>query len=89
MTNEVRLATLLAEGKLHSTEAGIIDIVLKSGVDQLSDKQRQVFEKYVVGKYLNTHCDTCGEVVPLEDVVSFDGTCRGCHAGWAKTRAPD
>ena len=89
MTNEDKLQMLIAEGTLNSIEAGITAIVLNGEVDQLSDKQRQVFEKYVVGKYLKTHCDTCGEEVPLEDVVSFDGTCRGCHAGWAKTRAPD
>lgn len=77
-SNYITLTKLLAEQKLEGPEAGVTKIVLEHGVEKLSEKQRDVFEKYVVARHLDRHCDRCGEEVPLEEVVDFDGMCNTC-----------
>lgn len=62
--------------------------MLKSGPDGLSEKQRFVYEKYVLGEYAKMTCKLCSDPIPLNESICAkednDGYCSHCANMLAK-----
>lgn len=59
------LGKLLEDRMLsEDTEIGVAKIVISSGTENLSLKQKAVFENYILKRYLNRICSNCGEEIP-------------------------
>ena len=59
----------------------IINKVIESGQDSLSDEEEEVFEDKVESEYIDT-CPNCGEHVSFSDMdfVIDDNMCSRCDA---------
>jgi hypothetical protein len=79
---------LLNLGRLDGAAKGVAAKVLKSGPEALSEKQRFVYEKYVLGDYANTTCKLCKHPIPLNEAICAkednDGYCSHCANMLAK-----
>ena len=70
---------------LDQTALGITKKVIESGIDGLSEKQRNVFQKYVLEPYTQKVCVFCGVDIPWCEMQANipkeeeDGLCSSCR----------
>ena len=72
------LTEIIDSGKLGELESSIAKLVVRYGVDTLSEKQRHVFEKYVLGKIEISNCYRCGCTFLSSEINENDGMCSTC-----------
>lgn len=75
------LDTLIKGNMLEPMAAGIARIVLDKSIAALSDKQRFVFEKDVLGYFYVERCELCGEEIPWSEMLEAadnGGYCSRC-----------
>ena len=66
----------------HDAAVGIAKFVIENGTENLSNKQEYVFKKYVLDKFFDRKCSSCGEQIPwcempaiIEDTKKICGAC--------------
>lgn len=62
------LQQLLDMKHLENPAQGITHKVIADGVDDLSRKQRFVFERDVMGVYVTEECSICGNPIPWSEM---------------------
>ena len=83
------LQELLDGDCLEGASAGIAKKVIADGVESLSQKQKYVFDTYVLGEYVTPECSRCSNVIPwCEMYTAYDngGLCNWC---WHMTTKDD
>jgi pimeloyl-CoA synthetase len=66
---------------LDEPAKGITLLVIDKGEVALSEKQRQVFQKFVIQEYVTEECSRCGGNIPwseMFDAHDNDGLCSWC-----------
>ena len=78
------------EADLDTAALGITKAVISKGVDSLSEKQRYVFETFVLKKYSKKYCSRCSSEIPWCEmypaVFEEGGMCGYCHHQWEKIK---
>ena len=72
------LTKIINSGNLGELETSIAKIALKYGVDKLSEKQRHVLDKYVLGENETSDCYRCGCTFSSSEIDENDGMCGWC-----------
>jgi len=72
------LQELLDGEPLEKSAAGITELVIEKGVDSLSDKQRGVFERYVLKEYVTEECTRCHSDIPWSEMYGASGNGGAC-----------
>ena len=76
------LETLLKQDRLVDPACGVAKLVLSKGEDVLTEKQRFVYEKHVLGSFAKLTCKRCLNPIPLNEAICAlednDGYCGYC-----------
>jgi hypothetical protein len=71
---------------------GVTKLVISKGLNSLSEKQKLVFQEYVLRKYTRQFCENCSGRLSWDEmfevVVESDGDCecQNCKRIWEKCR---
>jgi hypothetical protein len=79
------LELLIASGRLEGPELGVTKQFLEKGLKSLSQKQRHVFEKYVLEENVIEECTRCGVEIPwpeMDAALDNGGLCSWCSHAW-------
>jgi hypothetical protein len=65
------LAELLEYGSIEegTAAAGISRRVISHGMESLTPRQREIFERYVLEEYCSTSCIRCGSTLEYSELV--------------------
>ncbi len=83
------LQQIIDMGHLEDPALGITKLVIDKGQGRLSEKQRHVFEKHVLGQFTVSECSRCGSNIPwseMYDAATDHGMCNYC---WHMTNKDD
>ena len=72
------LEKLIQSGDLNSMQIGIAKIVIDKGPDVLSDKQKYVFDNYIIVEEDTADCYRCQCSFPSSEIYENDGMCSWC-----------
>ena len=81
------LEDLVRYGHLYGAAEGIAKQVISRGLGSLSDKQREVFDKYIKQPYFKEHCERCHSSIPGSELYAAwenGGYCGWCSHQMAK-----
>lgn len=76
------LRELVSLEDLENPAIGITKQVIEQGEDNLTPKQRFVFQRDVLDNYIQTECDLCGDEIPWEEMlfaILETGVCSWCY----------
>lgn len=74
---------LLNQEVLSGAAEGIAKRIVDKGWSSLTDKQKEVFEKFALPMAKKT-CENCGCDIPYCELEFFDGICSYCAHVWSK-----
>lgn len=70
---------------LSGPAEGIAKQVIDKGWDSLSERQKDVFQKYVI-PLATKKCEFCEAPIPYSELDSFEGMCGYCAYKWNKIK---
>lgn len=76
------LQELIDMGHIDGAALGITKLVINKGEESLSEKQRYVFQNYVIDEF-TVRCSRCGDEIPWSEMyiaLTDHGMCGWCSS---------